>query len=204
MMRSDLIVYVDFDSTLFNTHDFSSQLRGHMAARTGLSAKEIASDGRAYFFDPYYDFEKHTAKYGLDSAEMWHMLEATCRTDFLYPDSADFIKAMRTDGFDPKILSFGEHRFQSVKIKAMMPFLTGDDDNLEIIIVDKKKNEHIAALHNGQRGVLIDDVPDQDLPTGFTEIHLDRSQELPAPVIRGNVVRVSSLAQAREIIVGLQ
>ena len=202
-MPSNLVIYVDFDSTLYHTALFSDQLRKRLSKKTGLPAEEIKADGRAFFFHPYlggYEYEKHMAKYGLDPAEMWSLLEETCKTNFLFTDSIDFIKALRADGFDPKILSFGEKRFQSIKIQAMLPLLSSGGRDIEVVIVDKKKNQHIAALHNGQHGVLIDDVPDQDLPAGFTEIHLNRSQALQTPLIKDNVITISDLAQARKII----
>jgi hypothetical protein len=55
-----------------------------------------------------------------------------------------------------------------------------------------------------RRGVLVDDKPGQQLPAGFTEIHLDRSKPAEdAAGAQGDTVTVSDLAQASAIIASL-
>lgn len=207
-MSSNFVVYVDFDSTLFNTRQFSADLRKVIASKAQLPFDQVAAD--AARFRPHrlggYDYVAHVRSYGLDAGAMWQQLDELARSrDYLYPDAAPFIAALRADGFDPKILSFGEERFQRIKIVPTLPALTHQTARqaLSYAVVFEPKNGHIAALHPGERGVLVDDVADQKLPAGFSEIHLDRTQ--PTTTLRqtdeGYVV--GSLAAAHQAIATL-
>lgn len=108
-------------------------------------------------------------------------------------------------GYNPHILSFGEKRFQLAKINPLIPILQGSGTliPLEVTAVDRRKGEHIAELHEGQRSALVDDIPDQQLPKSFTEIRIDRTRNLLESIARSNVFIVSSLAQARCVIESL-
>jgi hypothetical protein len=164
----------------------------------------VKSDGLAYFFHPTlggYEYEKHIRKYNFDPEDMWAELDKVAtQKDYLYAESADFMRSLQADGYTPKILTFGEKRFQLAKILPTLSRLKNGTADIEVIVVDQKKNIRIAALHNGQRGVLIDDKPDQELPSGFTEIHLNKDLGVREPQFNGNVVSVSTLAQARQVI----
>lgn len=204
-MESDFILYVDFDATLCDTPRFAADLLGMIATNAHVPAQEVTNTARQFVSDPVlggYDYAAHTASYGLDTAIMWHELDTLVKEhDYLYPDSAAFIQSARRRGYNPHILSFGEERFQLAKIVPVLPILTGGKGRpLEVTVVDRKKHEHIRALHPGQSGVLIDDVPNQDLPAGFTEVHIDRNTNLPGPVKKDNGYMVSDLAQAQQVV----
>lgn len=205
-MKSDFILYIDFDSTLYDTAAFAANLWALIAQKTGLSLDKVRADSGSYYFHPFlggYEYEKHVLQYGLAPEEMWQTLHTiTSDPDYLYPDSVGFMQGLLADGYEPKILTFGEKRFQEAKITPLLPVLTGATytDKLEVLVVDTKKNEYISQLHQGQRGVLVDDKPDQQLPPGFTEIHIDRSGGITTPDISGPVIRVSDLRQARQAI----
>jgi hypothetical protein len=207
-MSSNFVVYVDFDSTLFNTRQFSADLRKVIASKARLPFDQVAAD--AAHFRPHrlggYDFVAHVCSYGLDPEDMWQQLDTLARSrDYLYPDAAPFIAALRADGFDPKILSFGEERFQRIKIVPTLPTLTHQTDTqaLAYTVVFEPKNGHIAALHPGEQGVLVDDVADQKLPAGFSEIHLDRSQPETTLLQTSEGYIAGSLATAHQAIVAL-
>lgn len=205
-MKSDFILYIDFDSTLYDTAAFAVNLWVLLAQKTGLPFDQVRAASESYYFHPSlggYEYEKHIMQYGLAPDEMWRALDTiTSGPGYLYPDSVDFIQNLLIDGYVPKILTFGEKRFQKAKITPLLPLLTGTTyaDKLEVIVVDKKKNEYIGRLHPGQRGVLVDDKPGQQLPPGFTEIHIDRSGGITKPDMSGQIIRVSDLQQARQAI----
>ncbi len=180
-----------------------------VAEEAGLPFEEVFPAMHSFMADPTlggYDYEAHVKSYGLDPETMWRKLaEERSKASYLYPDSASFIQSARAHGYDPKILSFGEKRFQTLKITPSLPELVGGDSKpLEVTIVDRKKHQHIRELHPGQRGVLIDDVPNQELPEGFTEIHIDRTLQLPHPVKKDGGFTIANLAQALEVLAMLQ
>jgi hypothetical protein len=205
-MRSDFVIYVDFDSTLYNTRVFTQKLWKLLSAHTGLSADKIQAHGASYRSNPAlggYNFDKHIAQYDLNPAVMWDELSKLAdNTGYLFEDSAGFIQSLRAEGYDPKILSFGEKRYQLTKITPMLSRLAGDRTlpELEVIVVDKRKREHIAKLHKGQRGVLVDDIPDQELPAGFSEIHIDRQLKLAELQQNSDGYTVANLTQAKQAI----
>lgn len=205
-MTNQFVVYVDFDKTLYDTEAFSQDLCTVIARKANLPLSKVEQDKHSFFSDPVlggYDYEAHIVSYGLDPTMMWQALETLVQqNNYLYAESTDFITSLRDDGYEPRILSFGEKRFQLTKIQAVLPYLRSAQSkkDLEVTVVDSKKHEHIRRLHPGQRGVLVDDIPDQDLPEGFFEIHIDHARTQAQPIEKEGGYVVSSLAQARDII----
>ena len=204
-MLNDLIIYVDFDSTLYDTPRFGRDLYQLIADRAHLPVATVIQDGKKFFADLRlggYGYADHVRSYGLDAEAMWRSLdELVANDDYLYPDSPGFIQSLCDEGYKPHILSFGEQRFQTVKIVSALQHLLGATDHqLGFDVVMRKKREHIIEKHPGMHGVLVDDKPDQDLPEGFIEITLDRSAELEQPRRNGSIYVASNLIQAAEII----
>ncbi|HYH74550.1 MAG TPA: HAD family hydrolase [Candidatus Saccharimonadales bacterium] len=201
----DFILYVDFDKTLYENRRFNPDLLGIVSDKTSVPLDEIESTVHRFSSHPGlggYDFAAHMAHYGLDPEDMWQQLERIVQQkDYLYPDSIPFMQQVRQRGHQPKILTFGEKRFQMIKIVPVLPLLADEQGNHpEVTVVDKRKHEHIRKLHPGQRGALIDDVPNQDLPEGFTEIHIDRASNLAAPLRKDNGYTVRDLMQALAVL----
>lgn len=205
---NDYQVYIDFDSTLYDTAKFADDLATMLCERFRIDKDTYRKASRDYFAHPGlggYDFTAHTSAFNIPTDVAWATLDALVGDkDYLYPDAAEFIASLFKAGLRPKVLSFGEQRFQEIKIKAALPHLlkrtTLGTHDMEYYVVFKKKREHILENHPGERGVLVDDVPDQQLPSGFTEIHIDRKAALAAPEKDGDVYRVGSLDRARTII----
>ncbi len=209
--QSELNLHIDYDLTLFDTDRFASDLWQEFARLTGLPLEQVISDGAQLHADPIlggYDFSGHAALYGLDPIAMWARLDEIIRSrDYLYEDSAEFMQALRADGYNPRILSFGESHFQRAKIVPYLGKLVGEscrmsdvDSELDYTVIFRKKGEYIAETYPGSLGALVDDVPDQNLPEGFTEIHLDKTLELSSPQEKVGGFVVASLAQARLVI----
>lgn len=207
--QSELSVHVDFDWTLHDTTAFINDLWPMIAIASSRPLDEVAKDGDHFHADPVlggYSYDDHVASYGLDAVEMWQKVhDMVHANDYLYPESAHFIQNLRKAGFDPKLLSFGETRFQTAKIKPTLSRLVGGNSTkpLEVEIVFCKKRELLAEKYAGRHGVLVDDVAGQQLPDGFTEIHFDRDSGLIEPQETESGFVVGSLYQALDVIKNL-
>src|SRR4030088_170063 len=104
--RGDFKVLVDFDSTLFNTRRFGKDLLRDIADQAGVSYEQVSADSKKFYANPIlggYDFQGHVTSYALDVESMWQHLDEIIRTtNYLYPDSAEFMQALRSDGYNPK------------------------------------------------------------------------------------------------------
>lgn len=200
---NDFNLYVDFDSTLFDTKQFSPDLFALISEWAQTSIEEVAASTDKYITNPGlggYDYVSHVTSFGLDPVTMWQELDKLlANKNYLYADSSRFIQGTSQKGFQPKILSFGETRFQMAKIAPALPLLT-NNNRPEAIVIDYRKHEYIRKNHAGQKGALIDDVANQDLPKGFTEIHLDRKAALATPEKTSSGYRVSNLQQAHKVL----
>lgn len=203
-MPKDFIVYVDFDKTLYDTPRFGQDLKRLIADAAHISVEKVTADIRRFIADLNlggYDYERHMRSYGLDAGTMWAALEELVAADYLYEDSPAFVQSLCDEGYKPHILSFGEERFQSIKVTSVLKHLVGKTPHeIGFDVIMRKKREHIIARHPGMRGVLIDDKPDQNLPAGFVEITLDRSLQLESARQNGATYVAANLQQAAEII----
>ncbi|HEX8763436.1 MAG TPA: HAD family hydrolase [Candidatus Saccharimonadales bacterium] len=205
---NEFVLYVDFDSTLYDAKRFGQDLFEVIAKQADVSSRNVAATVESFFTHPQlggYDFVGHITSFGLDAKIMWRQLEELlAKNNYLYQDSSDFIRTVRHYGYRPKILSFGDERFQKLKILSVIPLLTGaNSSSLDVIVIDHKKADYIRAHTPGQVGVLIDDVPNQKLPAGFTEINIDRRLKLSNPVKNKDGYQISTLAQAHHILAQL-
>ncbi len=194
------ILFVDFDRTLFDTAVFSDQLWRAMSRRYGIDPEVAKGESKAYFrylgtlYD--YDFFSHMRQTtGLSDGA----IEAAVREDlahqqFLYADS-DEVFAWQRAGYDVRILTYGNEPYQRLKLGFAPQLL----QKLPVVIIRERKADYLASAHAEQLGWLVDDKPDQRLPNGFKEIHLDRTAELPVNNGCGYVI-VNSLTHVRDIL----
>ncbi|HSX07162.1 MAG TPA: hypothetical protein VLG92_05585 [Candidatus Saccharimonadia bacterium] len=208
-------VYIDFDRTLFDTPRFGSDLRHGIAMHANITPEQARADAAPFYTHARlrsFDFEGYVATYGLNPDEMLEYVRQLAQANnYLYPGSAQFMQSLQASGLNPKILSFGEDRFQRAKILPTLPYLFGDVDSqtpatntiCEVYVTLEPKGPHIAHKHPGEQGILVDDVPEQNLPAGFSEIHLDRNSNLRNPEPKVSGFTVSDLKQAYEVITQL-
>lgn len=198
---SQFKVFVDWDWTLFDTTAFIEDLWKDISRQSGVPVQQVAADGEVFHINPRlggYDFEKHIKSYGLEVDAAWHSLnDLLTAKDYLYPDSEQFMNELLGRPYSTSILSFGEDTYQRAKIA---PYLKRFSKEVSVDTVFEKKAQFIARHYMGKRGALVDDVPEQNLPKGFAEIHLDRSTKLKSPKSVGSL---SEVLKAIDGIVGL-
>ncbi len=212
IVNTNMTLYIDFDSTLFNTRAFAAELWKILSAGSGVPLEQVKKDAVTFQIDPIfhgYDFEAHMAAYNLDSVVYWKRLDNLVQeNNFLYDDSAHFLQTLRAKGYAPQILSFGEPRFQQAKIIPNLSRLVGGQTHqaeqpLKYMTLLGMKNDYIAHTHPGGHGALVDDVPNQKLPSGFAEIHIDRQHAQAAAQHKPGGYTVSNLEQALQAITEL-
>lgn len=191
-------ILIDYDFTLFDTAASSQDLWNELAASCGKSPAEVEADSGQFYIDPVlggYDYEGHVVSYGLEPKVMWKQLDEMFRShDYLYPDGLPFIQELHAHGYSPSVLSFGEKRFQAAKIAPHVGALLPYD------VVLRRKGLHIAEQYTSETGALIDDIPEQRLPAGFTEIHIDRGAAIRSPQQKLGGFVVANLEQAFDVL----
>ncbi len=190
-IENEPLALIDYDWTLADTTKSSRDLWAMISEITKVPVEQIATDGEGFHPSHLggYDYAAHIRSYGLDEAAMWGELDELARSGaeqkppaYLYDDSAPFMQELINSGQDPTILTFGVEPFQLGKIKPNLAHLTGipdcDDGRLQIPVTAalEPKGVYIARAFPGRRGFLVDDKPNQQLPLGFAEIHLDRTR----------------------------
>ena len=208
-MHKDFVIYIDFDRTLYDSGRFSDDLWALIGRQAGIDPSQVAESVAKFETHETlggYDYEAHIRAFGLDPAQMWAKLAQLLDAyDYLYDDSARFVQSLLGSGYRPRILSFGNYKFQAAKIAPTLDVLAGTTGHeLGYDIVMRRKREHLIEYHPGEHGVLIDDKPGQELPEGFTEITLDRPRGLAEVVREGPAYVASDLAQVRALIEDLR
>ena len=192
------IYFVDFDFTLFDTRLFSDVLFSSLATASNLPFNEVATTSSNYYTHPTlggYDIAKHAMSIGVSPEIVWPLLDDVLKNDFLYGDSNVFLEELVADGNLVTILSFGEQKFQLAKIGSVLERTSKSvQDATEVHIVQERKTNFIQRFYPRHFGMLIDDVPSQNLPEGILEVHIQRGGMFPTPVWNSEAqVAVSSL-----------
>lgn len=193
------ILFVDFDRTLFDTARFTTQLWEVVGRRYGIDVQAAKQEGKAYYnyVGRLYDYDFFTHMRQLTDESDSAILQAVCQDlagqGFLYDDS-DEAFAWDREGYDVRVLTFGNEPYQRLKL-ALAPRIL----ELPVVIIRESKADYLASAHAMQQGWLVDDKPDQRLPAGFKEINLNRTADLPISQQSGYVI-VNSLKHVRNIL----
>jgi hypothetical protein len=193
------ILFVDFDSTLFNTKDYMLSTWQAVAAHYGLDvAHEMArvpefyrqiGDLRTYYFDDHI----HDVLPGEPLDNIARVAyEALKDRDFLYSDAQE-IFTWRTLGCEVRILTFAEPWTQHLKFNLVPAF-----DEFPRDIVLEEKGQFIARTFPGVRGWLVDDRINNGLPEGVKGVWLNRAG-LPN-TSRNDIITINSLTQVQEVL----
>jgi hypothetical protein len=198
------LILLDLDRTIFDTAQYVAEMPSLLMGYTQKTASEISeyipsmlSGERDKLHRADYDDFVHFLGMNFDEFSDAITGEAVMN-HYLYDDAKYLVSWLKHNNLDFEILTFGDPKVQQIKL-SITPFLTG----INASVIDTLKNAYIKnTLGNAISGVLIDDKPDQQLPQGWTEIHIDRKAEQPFTPrqLSDGVWRISSLEDAPQII----
>ena len=137
---------IDFDDTLFNTHDFK-KVRMNALVASGVSQLDYqetyleASKKNDVFT---YSNERHAELLSLRGYDQDRTLAALQETtgeilrDFLFPDTVEFIQKFKETGMPLVLLSLGEESFQELKVKG-----SGIDHYFDRMFMVQESKEYV-------------------------------------------------------------
>jgi FMN phosphatase YigB (HAD superfamily) len=200
------LILLDLDRTLFNTARYVEDLPSLISGYTQKTVAEITDYIPTMLtgerdklhradYDDFVDF------LGISFNEFDEAIREEAVFDhYIYDDARHLIDWLKENNREFQILTFGDPKVQEIKLK-ISPFLNG----IGYTIIESLKNQYIESQLAGRYGCLIDDKPDQALPTGWTEIHIDRKAPDPAKPVKvaENIWKITTLADAPQIIKSL-
>ncbi len=151
-------IFIDFDDTIFNTRDFSSDYR-KIFDECGV-CKDIFKD--LYYDYPQkdksgklkkYDFQKHVARIGeecqMDTTQLKDRIEKliTNTKKYIFPDVPNFLRMFEKNNLF--LISYGRTKFQEKKIlnSGIKKFFN------RIVIIDELKSDPISRIVGGKENI---------------------------------------------------
>jgi phosphoglycolate phosphatase-like HAD superfamily hydrolase len=138
---------IDFDDTLFNTHDFK---KSRVSALATIGVREndyqetyIEAQKKSDLFS--YSNERHAellAIRGYSKERVLKTLEETTGSrlrEFLFPDTVEFIRKVKQMGVPVVLLSLGEASFQELKVKG-----SGIHEYFDRIFMVQESKEYVV------------------------------------------------------------
>ena len=204
-------VFVDFDKTLFDPRAYERWLdeqlhKMGLSSKTHASFTESINDYHDVFSEtPLMRFYHHAEHIQGVSEKPWDLMSGEIEKlihqqhkDFCFPDAHELLRWLGKQGYDVRILSFGDGEFQRFKL-MICPYLS--QNRLPIHVIKQFKKDFLKDNFKDTQGVLIDDRYPLDLPEGWTHIWLDRSKPIKTPKLdEKDIIMISSLAQVPEAI----
>jgi hypothetical protein len=199
------LLLLDFDSTLFRTLDFWQDFSEIFSMLKHVPAEQL----QGHYFDytvgdgllRTVDYDAMLADAKLTKGQVQEAVESKLRgKSYLYDDAKQLVAVLQelSKQYDVGILTFGQKDFQQLKIEHE-PTLNG----IPTFITLELKARYIAANFEAHpSGVLVDDKPGQSLPSGWLEVHIDRTAkhyEKPDHKEVG-VIRITSLSDVIDCI----
>ena len=145
-------IYFDFDRTLFDTEAFLKELYRILKEYNipiDLFDK-IKNEEKEKGFNSFKILEKIKRSYSF-STGLYHDLEnfIECDSMYLFNDSVDLLKYLKSKHFELILLTKGDYNFQKVKIDN-----TNIDEYFDDIIITNKHKGELAIDYNA---IFIDD-----------------------------------------------
>lgn len=194
-------LFLDFDETLFNHYsylDWADNFLQAYGVRKGAFSEKVeeyhtvlAEHLRLYDHKGHMEAVLGGHSWSFISGEIEHALEKE-RPDFCYPEVHKFLEYILEQGYEPRILTYGNGEYQRYKIKCCR-YLS--ELRLPIHGVDEAKPDFLEREFPDGTGILIDDKGPLDLPENWQHIWLKRGENLKKPKQQGRVVIISSLDQ---------
>lgn len=196
------LLLLDFDRTLFDTDSFWQDFAKCLSEVSGLSSQEIFNQyqGYAHAYKKsdnvlrYVGYDNFIDKYQINHQEIIDLVNKNIRGDrYIYADANELLLTLLNNSskLDFAILSYGQERFQSLKISSC--------DSLKGVIsyiTHIPKADFIRHYLADRQGYLIDDKIGQNLATGWTEVNINRSLKLKsAHKLGGCLYQISDFYQ---------
>lgn len=198
------LLLIDLDRTVFDSDAFFEFVIATFTGEFSVPQQEIDKHlhllavGTANQLR-YTDFAQLLKNLKIDSEVFYaHIAQSVTPNQFILADAVPFLEwAHNQNEFELGILSFGQPEFQTIKIE-ISPLVS----SLSRMIIMTRKNDYIFETFAERQGILLDDKPDQNLPAGWTEIHIDRkadSHKKPLKINEG-IWQITNLDDAPQVI----
>jgi hypothetical protein len=190
------LVLLDLDRTLFDTDTFYHDFNEWILKGDSLNNYITCVDGNDLY--RYTDFEQILLNTNFTPDIVYKTIKSKSKSkNYLFNDATKFLINMHEHkaNYDFAILSFGQERFQKIKIK-LCPLLLAIDPIIKLA----PKKITISNYFNNRTGLLIDDKKGQGLPRGWLEVHIDRTNYLKSPESKNNCIEISSLEQLETLL----
>lgn len=154
--------FIDLDFTIFDTGKFENDMWNVFSSR-GVSRQDydetykqsLCTVSKAefdYSFQEQVDFLRQR-RYGLDD-EVVGELDKLVDNNYLYADSVDFIKFLKTISTKVILLTAGDYKFQEEKIKRSGIWQMFD----EVAILNGHKDDYLQPLiEKGEKILFVND-----------------------------------------------
>ena len=174
------LLVLDLDYTLFDTDRFVQDLAVLVAGEVGIAAGDYLLQIPDYYEHSgehlaHYQFSRHLGALGLHEQFLERKITpALTGRDYTYTDVDVSVRAFLRDGYDVRILTYGEQRYQQLKLRC-----AGIAGQLAADIILESKGAYIARRFAGRAGAIVDDKQITDLPAGVQAVYIDRTGGIP-------------------------
>ncbi len=209
----DLLIVLDFDRTIFDTHRYYQDFLSMVASLHGadIAAAMKAAEAHSQYFDLFAYLEEHGTPYPAATADFtsFHHAKYSGRPDgsYLFPDVPDFIAAAgRRPNAKVAVLTTGTDKSQRFKL-SLCPEL----NHLPHEIIPGNKGVHLQQLIDKHQAVplegayyrhivLIDDRDDVLAhirpQQGHQLFHIVRPDaKYQSTISRPDIIQISTLAE---------
>lgn len=162
-MLVKIMFIIDFDDTLFDTQAFKDARQEALFKQGGVSGEVYQTTYEQLSKSGGHSNEAHAGaleQYGFSYGIMLAILQTTTTIDrllqFLFPDTVDFLKMLKTFGQPLVLLTYSRSpEFQMCKIKSLN--LAGYFDDIKIVSVEKSLALKESGLPSTTKGWIFDD-----------------------------------------------
>ncbi|MCA9332930.1 hypothetical protein KDA00_03580 [Candidatus Saccharibacteria bacterium] len=208
MIKNTILVFVDFDETIFDHEKYIEWLDLYLHENHNIfpgSFKSTLWDYHSYIDDIHrlYDHEAHIKDL---TGHSWSYISAEIESesikkklDFCYPEIHKSIQWLVNNKYDTRILTFGRGDYQRHKIYLCCDLTKM---GIPVHVVNIPKREFIKnEFKNANGGFLIDDKYPLGIERPWKHIWLSRKSKVETPIIqKDGAIMVGSIEQAVNII----
>jgi hypothetical protein len=198
------LLLLDLDNTLLKMSDFWGDFAIALARAIDKPDITFLDDYDAFTFGEgklrITDYDRMLSNMNVtDQAVRAHLTQISENKSYLFDDAIGLLGQLVViqEKYEVMILTFGQESFQQLKLDYS-PELTG----LPAHIIQDTKAKYIRQTFVDRTGVLVDDKAGQELPAGWTELHIDRTvagYQTPVGEAPG-VIKITDLSDVQKLI----